>query len=123
MCIRDRLTAEERALQAKRLKEIGDKGEEFALSWEKDRLDAMKNPFKPVHRAKMSDSYHFDIESREGDIPIYIEVKTTVLRKDDVLSNRFYISSDEYSFYTNNPETYRLYRVYDICLLYTSRCV
>jgi hypothetical protein len=108
------LTIEERVEQAKRLKEIGDKGEDFALLWERDRLRTCGSNFEPIHRAKMSDSYHYDVESRDGNEALYIEVKTTVLKKKDTLSNRFHISADEYSFYTNNPEKYRLYRIYDI---------
>ena len=108
------LSAEERAEQARRFKEIGDKGEQFSLKWEKNRLKDIGIQFEPIHVALKSDSYHYDIESVEGDEPLYIEVKTTVLKKRDSLSKRFYISNDEYSFYTNNPEKYRLYRVYDI---------
>lgn len=108
------LSAADRAKQAKRLKEIGDSGEAFALKWETERLMSLGENFAPIHRAQMSDSYHYDIESRDGINPLYIEVKTTVLKRDDTLSRRFYISVNEYDHYCENPSNYRLYRVFDI---------
>lgn len=107
----------ERALQAEKLAEIGVRGEQFILEREQEKLDRLGLLDKdyPKHVALISDSYGYDILSRdEQGKELYIEVKTTTRKEGEWGANRFYLSAREYAFYREHKEQYRLYRVHDI---------
>lgn len=111
------LTPEQRAKQAERLAEIGNKGELYIMKKEQKKLSSLglKSKKYPKHVALKSDSYGYDIASLDenGD-KLLIEVKTTTRSKDDSLSKQFYLSSNEYKVYKANKSNYKIYRVYDI---------
>ena len=111
------LTPEQRAKQAERLAEIGNKGELYVMDREIEKLKALniKNPNYPKHVALESTAYGFDILSLdENEKEIFIEVKTTTRSKNDPSSKRFFISTNEYNVYKKNKSKFRLHRVYDI---------
>lgn len=111
------LTPEQRAKQAERLAEIGNKGEMFIMQTERERIRSLGLDYinYPKHVALESTSYGFDITSLdEKNNEIYIEVKTTTRREDDLNSKQFFISSNEFQVYEINKQKYKLYRVYDI---------
>lgn len=111
------LTPEQRARQAERLAEIGNKGELFVMKIEEDKLKSLDLNFidYPKHVALESTTYGYDITSLDVDNKeILIEVKTTTRRKEDMNSREFFISSHEYEVYLENKSQFRLYRVYDI---------
>jgi hypothetical protein len=111
------LTPGQRAKQAERRTLIGESGEKFALEYERARIKNMDTDHRkyPDHVALKSMTYGFDILSSENKKDeLYIEVKTTTRLKSDPTSAIFFISSEEYQYYLDNKERYRLYRVYDI---------
>lgn len=110
------LTPEQRAKQAEMRALIGIKGEELVFAFEKQKLSAdnLIKPGYPSHQSLISDMFHYDILSHDGNSDIYIEVKTTTRQKKDAFSKMFYMSSYEYKFYKDNIMAYRLYRVYDV---------
>ena len=111
------LTPEQRAKQAERLAEIGNKGELFIMGIEKEKLKSLglNTIDYPKHVALESTTFGYDIVSLdENNNDILIEVKTTTRRKEDSSSRQFFISSNEYKTYQNNKSQFRLYRVYDI---------
>lgn len=111
------LTPEQRAKQAERLAEIGNKGEIYIMECEKEKLKTLGLNYidYPKHVALESNAYGYDITSLdENNNEIFIEVKTTTRRIDDINSKLFFISSHEYNIYKNDKKRYRLYRVYDI---------
>jgi hypothetical protein len=110
------LTPEERAKQAERRALIGLKGEIAVLNKEREKLNKLKIDLKHLkHVALESDSFGYDIHScdkQKNDL--FIEVKTTTRTKEDLYSNQFHMSSNEYEFYKKNKKEFRLFRVYDI---------
>lgn len=111
------LTPEQRAKQAERLAQIGQKGELFAMEFEQTRLAdlGIDVPNYPRHVALESMHYGFDILSLdENQNEIYIEVKTTTRIREDRNSRTFFISTNEFEVFSNNKQKYKLYRVYDI---------
>lgn len=111
------LSPEQIAKQAQRLAEIGSKGELYILKGEGNKLKSLglNCDNYPRHEALISSASGYDIASLNDDNKeIWIEVKTTTRRKDDLYSRQFFISSNEYKVYQNNKQRYMLYRVYDI---------
>lgn len=112
------LTPEQRARQAEKRALIGLDGENYIMQIEKKRLSKLSNKIRggyPIHQAIISDSFGYDILSKnDNGNDIFIEVKTTTYLKEEVGSKTFYISSNEIDFYDSNKAGYRLYRVYDI---------
>lgn len=111
------LTPEQRAKQAERLAEIGNKGELYIMKKEQEKLSSLgiKSKKYPKHIALKSDSYGYDIASLdENKNKILIEVKTTTRSKGDTHSRQFFLTSNEYKVYKENKSQYKLYRVYDI---------
>lgn len=112
------LTPEQRAKQAERYAQIGQKGELYVLNQERQKVHMLHPRLKqqyPKHVAQVSDSYGYDILSiDENANEILIEVKTTTRRKDDYGAKAFFISSNEYEMFKCNTNKYKLYRVYDI---------
>jgi hypothetical protein len=111
------LTPEQRAEKAERLAHIGLRGEEYIMSMEQDKLVARSGLDRriPHHVSLESDSAGYDILSYElNGKEIYIEVKTTSFGRSHPFGNVFFLSSQEYSFYQQHKNNYRLYRVWDI---------
>ena len=92
---------------------LGKAGERWVLECEKKRLKAAgRNDLakKVDWVANEDDSKGYDILSFDEDgTEFYIEVKTTNYG----INTPFYISAFELAFSHENPEKYRLYRVYD----------
>jgi hypothetical protein len=110
-------TPEQRAKQAERLALIGQKGELFALDYEKGRLKSLGIKFQPYpkHVALESMTFGYDILSiDENKNELYIEVKTTTRTQEDPYSRQFSISLNEYNKFTKYKSQFKLYRVYDI---------
>ncbi|HTO37592.1 MAG TPA: DUF3883 domain-containing protein [Brumimicrobium sp.] len=110
-------TPAQRAEEAARKMEIGIKGEEYILENEINKLQGFRNRKQnyPIHQAKISDDFGYDILSHdENENDIFIEVKTTTLSRQNPISRQFYISNNERTFYNNNVEKYKLVRVYEI---------
>lgn len=111
------LTPEQRAKQAERLAEIGNKGEIFIMKCEKEKLRSLGLNYidYPKHVALESATYGYDIASLdENNIEILIEVKTTMRKIDDLNSRLFFISSHEHNVYNKDKKRYKIYRVYDV---------
>ncbi len=110
------LSPEQRAKQAEKRTLIGLAGEEYIMNLERERLKHVDLSSKyPIHQALISDSFRYDILSVDDTgNELFIEVKTTTLLKEEKTSNKFFISSQEYAFYEENKDSYRLYRVYDV---------
>ncbi len=110
------LTPEERAKQAERRALIGLKGEIAVLNKEREKLNQLNINLKHLkHVALESDSFGYDIRScDEQKNNLFIEVKTTTRTKEDLYSNQFHMSSNEYEFYKKNKKEFRLFRVYDV---------
>ncbi len=93
---------------------IGDIGEKFAFDFEVGRVKAFA-PQQVHNIKKVKDSNGFDLSSYEivGKTirPVQIEVKSTI-NKDPY--NPFFMSSNEFRTMCDNPQTYWLYRVFDI---------
>lgn len=98
----------------KRAIRVGSMGEEFALKYEKDYV-AKHIPGKESDVKLAADSMGYDIRTfREigGKIvEIHIEVKTTA---DDNPYSKFDMSDHEKWFMEKHPDTYWLYRIYDV---------
>lgn len=111
------LTPEQHAKRAERLAQIGLKGELFIMDSEKNKLKqaGITDTYYPKHVALESMSSGYDVASiDENGNKIFIEVKTTTRRKEDINSKIFFISSNEFETYLKNKKNYKLYRVYDI---------
>lgn len=111
------LTPEQRAKQAERLAQIGQKGELYVMKYEKNRLEdiGIVNTEYPKHVALDSMHYGYDILSIDETLAeIFIEVKTTTRSLEDPNSKQFFLSTNELDVFNNNREKYKLYRVYDI---------
>jgi len=110
------MTPVQRAKQAEIRAKIGLDGEQFIMDFERQKLQSLKIDVNEylIHKSLISDGFHYDILSHNGETAIHIEVKTTPRLKNDSFANVFYISYNEYEFYKANKDTYRLYRVYDI---------
>lgn len=111
------LTPEQRAKEAERLAQIGQKGELHVIEYEQQRLRklGMVRVGYPRHVALESMHYGYDILSLDkAGNDIYIEVKTTTRTKDDLVSRSFFLSTNEFDFFSKHKEHYKLYRVYDI---------
>jgi hypothetical protein len=111
------LTPEQRAKQAERLAEIGNKGELYVMEREREKLKSLSiaNPEYPKHVALESTAYGFDVLSLDqNEQEIFIEVKTTTRALKDPGSKRFFISTNEFNVYEKNKSKYKLHRVYDI---------
>lgn len=98
-----------------RNRNLGQRGEEFVLEFERNRLTSLgrKDLAKKIEwtSKERGDGAGYDISSfqnQEGS-DLYIEVKTTNQGK----YLPFYISNNEVAFSEENPENYSLYRVYD----------
>lgn len=95
-------------------KRLGDKGEQWVLSYERDRLiDAGKEKLASKIRhiaSEKGDGAGFDIESFNEDGSIkFIEVKTTKGK----FAQPFYITRSELEKSRQEKQSYSLYRVYD----------
>lgn len=111
------LTPEQRAKQAERLAEIGQKGETFVFESEQKRLKLLGVSSKkyPKHVALDSMNDGFDILSLNDKVKeIFIEVKTTTRKHTDSASKKFSMSTNEYKKFLKNKKKYFIYRVYDI---------
>lgn len=111
------LTPEQRAKQAERLAEIGNKGELYVMDREREKLKSLNitNPEYPKHVALESTAYGFDVLSLDKNAKeIFIEVKTTTRALSDPSSKRFFISTNEFNVYKKNKSKFKLHRVYDI---------
>lgn len=111
------LTPEQQAKRAERLAQIGLKGELFIMNSEKIKLEqaGITDTHYPKHVALESMNFGYDIVSiDENEDEIFIEVKTTTRKKEDINSKIFFMSSNEFDTYLRNKKSYKLYRVYDI---------
>lgn len=111
------MSMEKRARQAELLAKIGEKGELFILEEERKKLKSLGllNKSYPKHVSRESDSYGYDILSKDmSGNEIYIEVKTTTRKEGDIGANKFYLSTNEYQVFLKDKKRYKLYRVYDI---------
>ena len=115
--LRKPLTPEQRAKQAERRAIIGHMGEVYVMESEKQKLIelGLATDGYPKHVALESMSYGYDILSKDKNAEdILIEVKTTTRTQEDLGSRKFFISVNEVNTYNRYPETYKIYRVYDI---------
>lgn len=111
------LTPEQSAKRAERLAQIGLKGELYALEYERNKLSALgiTHSSYPRHVALESTHYGYDILSLdEHRNEIYIEVKTTTRNQEDTSSRIFYLTNNEFDVFSNQQQSYKLYRVYNI---------
>ena len=94
--------------------QIGDLGEKLVKEYEEERVKLFA-PQQVNNIRKVADSAGFDFESFEsrGRIirKVQIEVKTTSDRNP---LRRFFMSSNEVKTMNENPDSYWLYRVFDI---------
>ncbi len=94
---------------------MGERGEEFAVKFEKNRLTALNREdlAKEVEwtSQKKGDGAGFDILSfdHESEKELYIEVKTSTGGK----YQPFYISENEVAFSRDNSDQYSLYRIFN----------
>lgn len=91
---------------------IGLLGEEWALTFEKERLTKLGISHQVIHTSvEEGDGKGYDIESVEDDgiTPRYIEVKTTT----GSVCQPFYFTSNELSFSELNKGHYYVYRIYN----------
>jgi hypothetical protein len=97
----------------KKLKEIGDSGEEYVLEYEKERLTNLNKPElikKIKHVASINDTAGYDILSyNEDGTERFIEVKTTKGPE----GTDFFISPNELKFSKDNKDNFYIYRVYE----------
>lgn len=99
----------------KRMKELGDRGEDIVKAFEKDRLTKEGNPklAKKVERVSLkSDSYGYDILSFNQDgTERHIEVKATQSKAG---TTDFFLTINELNTAKEDGETYFVYIVYEI---------
>ena len=91
---------------------IGLLGEEWAMTFEKERLMKLGISHKIIHTSvEEGDGKGYDIESVEDDgvTPRYIEVKTTTGN----VCQPFYFTDNELSYSELNKEHYHVYRIYN----------
>ncbi len=91
---------------------IGLMGEEWAITYEKERLRKKNINFNVRHSSILDgDGIGYDILSVEddGETPRYIEVKTTT----GSVKQPFYYSDNELEFSEQNKDHYYVYRVYN----------
>jgi hypothetical protein len=99
--------------RAKKLKAIGNLGEEIVLNKERERLSGTVAHDKLDHVALKNDSKGYDIlsfDDDEGKIPRYIEVKATTAKN---LSQGFYLTENELQK-SHELDNYYLYIVFDV---------
>ncbi|MBQ0088081.1 MAG: DUF3883 domain-containing protein [Prevotellaceae bacterium] len=110
------VTKEDRICIYQRLLDIGEKGEMYVFLQEHERIRQLFPTAKyPYHKSKESDNYGYDILSLDSNgQEIYIEVKTTTLKKDNPQSRSFPMSSKEYEMMQTNQSSYFIYRVFDV---------
>ena len=92
-------------------KDLGEKGENFILDYEKERLSSNPDLIKKIKHVSLSNDYAgYDILSfNEDGTERFIEVKTTR----GPITSDFFISPGEIKFSKENSDKYFLYRVYD----------
>lgn len=96
-------------------RQLGLKGEELAICFEKHRLviagkDKLADQVEWVAK-ELGDGLGFDILSRNlNGTDKFIEVKTTKLSKD----SPFYFTSNELRFSIENEKNFHLYRIFDL---------
>jgi len=91
---------------------LGLLGEEWAITWEKERLAKLGIKHKVIHTSvEEGDGKGYDIESIEDDgvTPRYIEVKTTT----GGVGQPFFYTDNEIQFSELNKEHYYIYRVFN----------
>lgn len=91
---------------------LGLLGEEWAMTFEKERLNSLGISHQVIHTSIVEgDGKGYDIESVEDDgiTPRYIEVKTTTGN----ISQPFFFTSNELSFSEQNKGHYYIYRIYN----------
>ena len=110
------LTPKQWARRAEEMTIIGYEGELIALEYEKERIKELGYDISLVkHVSMISDSFGYDILSKDEDTnDLYIEVKSTTRLPTDPMASEFHISNNEYQFYLNNKNRYRLYRVFGV---------
>ena len=110
------LTPEQWAKKAELLAMIGYEGELFVLKKEKEKVKLFGFSESLVkHMSLISDSYGYDIASvNNKKEEIYIEVKTTTRLKSDPEAQKFFLSNNEYQFYSSHKDRYKLVRVFGI---------
>ena len=110
------LTPEQWAKKAELLALIGYEGELFVLQKEKEKVKSFGFSESHVkHMSLISDSFGYDIASvNKKKEEIYIEVKTTTRIKSDPEAQKFFLSSNEYQFYSSHKDRYKLVRVFGI---------
>ncbi len=110
------LTPKQWARMAEEMSIIGYEGELIALEYEKERIKKLGYDNSCVkHVSMISDSFGYDILSKDEDNnDLYIEVKSTTRIQSDPMASEFYLSCNEYQFYLNNKNKYRLYRVFGV---------
>lgn len=91
---------------------LGLLGEEWVITYEKERLNQLGLSHKVIHTSvEEGDGKGYDIESVEDDgvTPRYIEVKTTT----GGVGQPFYYTDNELHYSELHSEHYYVYRVYD----------
>lgn len=98
--------------ETRKLKAIGDLGEQIVLDQEQQRLKRASIDKQVEHIAKSNDAAGYDILSYEDDgaTPRYIEVKATTAKN---LSRGFYLSENERTK-SLELDNYYLYIVFDV---------
>lgn len=97
--------------QQKEFVDIGNFGEELVIEYEQNILREKELNELSEKVKKVADGNGFDIESRYEDGSIkHIEVKSTTENAD----NPFPISINEIAFSEQHPESYHLYRVFNL---------
>jgi hypothetical protein len=91
-------------------KELGDRGEELVIIYEKKRLKALGKTILADQVRPMNDGEGFDVLSfNEDGSHIYIEVKTTTANH----NVPFEITLNEYLFAERNQNNYKIFRLYN----------
>lgn len=106
------LTPEELLKKLERQDKIGTAGEDFAIAYEKERLEglgAKPEDFEKyiIDRRKINVSQGYDIESHFEGQSRYIEVKTTIVNAEA----DFFFSLNEYTVLESKGEDAYIYRV------------
>lgn len=95
-----------------KFRDLGKRGEEWVMAYEKERLKKLGIKHKVKHTSvEEGDGKGYDIKSVEDDgkTPRYIEVKTTT----GCVGQPFYYSDNELQFSVQNKKHYYVYRVYN----------